>query len=470
MVWGRDSAPWSWYFKESNPRYPHSYQVWRPEFDHLLLENSRANSVDVRYGHQVLEVIFHGDRAAGVRYSTDGGEERIAGAGFVVDASGQRALLARKLRLRRWDPFFRNVGVYGYFSGGRRLPPPDETNIFIESYENGWLWNIPLHTGWAGVGAVVDGSESREAIRKAGPHRFLMDQIAQSCHSAEMLGTARLESGPFTVKDWSYTSRRTAGDGYVLVGDAACFVDPLFSSGVHLALMSGVLAAAYVTTALNHPDMREAAAAVYQALYGREYGHFREMAMLFYSSNRTAESYFWEARRLLGDEGAFSPRHAFIRAVAGQPPTGCERAVLDRGLAPTEFIEGVRAVESDRAGRRRQLAELRTDADVRQTRLYHAVPGLAKGVRVERKPVVAEGEFVWGHVISGSGHDGGTPCSGLVARIVSFIDGRATVAEIADRLRGQVDQAGEDRILATTVAALEILYVDGTVEEFLVAG
>ena len=192
--------------------------------------------------------------------------------------------------------------------------------------------------------------------------------------------------------------------------------------------------------------------------------------MLFYSSNRTAESYFWEARRLLGDEDGFSPRHAFIRAVAGQPPTGYERAVLDRGLAPAEFIAGVRAVESDRVGRRRRLAELRTDADIRQTRLYHAVPGLAKGVRVERKPVVAEGEFVWGHVISGPGHDGGTPCSGLVAKIVSLIDGRATVAEIADRLRGQVGQAGEDRTLATTVAALEILYVDGTVDEFLVAG
>ena len=84
--------------------------------------------------------------------------------------------------------------------------------------------------------------------------------------------------------------------------------------------------------------------------------------------------------------------------------------------------------------------------------------------------MIAEGEFVWGHVISGPGDDGGTPCSSLVAGMLSLIDGRATVAEIAVRLSGQLDQAGEDRILATTVAALEILYVDGTVEGFLVAG
>ena len=377
MVWGREPTPWSWYFRESNPRYPHSYQVSRPEFDHLLLDNSHSNGVDVRYGHPVLEVKFEGGKnggAATVRYATDRGEERVADTAFVVDASGQRALLARRLRLRRWDPFFRNVAVYGYFLGGLCLPAPDETNIFIESYQNGWLWNIPLHTGWASVGAVVDGAQSRDLIRKSGPRQFLLDQIAQSTHSAQMLGEATLESGPFTVKDWSFTSRRTAGDGYVLVGDAACFVDPLFSSGVHLALMSGVLAAAYVTTALKHPDMREAAAAVYQQLYSKEYSHFREMAMLFYSSNRTAESYFWEARRLLDGGDRFSPRHAFIRAVAGQPPAGYERAVLDRGLAPTEFIDGLRAVESERAERSRLLADLRTHSEVGRTQLDHAVP------------------------------------------------------------------------------------------------
>ena len=330
MVWGREGAPWSWYFRETNRKYPHSYQVWRPTFDHLLLENSRANGVTVWEGCHVAGVLFEDGRATGVQYSVEGASGLVARAGFIVDASGQSGLLGRQLRLRRWDPYFRNLAVYGYFTGARRLLPPDETNIFIESYPNGWFWNIPLHTGWASVGAVVDSHAAQDEVRHRGLHGFLIDQIAQAPHTAHMLREAEMVSGPFIVKDWSYASEQVVGDGYILVGDAACFVDPLFSSGVHLALMSGVMAAAYVTSALKDRSMREAAGQVYRDLYYKEYGHFREMARLFYSSNRTSDSYFWEARRIL-EADDLSPRHAFIQAVAGQPPRGYERVVLDRG-------------------------------------------------------------------------------------------------------------------------------------------
>src|SRR5713101_6222019 len=128
MVWGTDKAPWSWYFRETNQQYPHSYQVWRPRFDQLLLENSRTHGVEVREGHQVVDVLFADGRAVGVRYTanhTDG----TARARFVVDASGQGALLGRKLQLRRWDAFFQNLAVYAYCTGAQRLPAPDDTNI-----------------------------------------------------------------------------------------------------------------------------------------------------------------------------------------------------------------------------------------------------------------------------------------------------------------------------------------------------
>jgi halogenation protein CepH len=81
-----------------------------------------------------------------------------------VDASGQAGLIGRALRLRRVDPHFRNLAVYGYYEGARRLPEPDDTNIFIESFEHGWFWNIPLHTGWTSVGAVVDARYGQEGI------------------------------------------------------------------------------------------------------------------------------------------------------------------------------------------------------------------------------------------------------------------------------------------------------------------
>ena len=462
MVWGKADEPWSWYFRETNPNNPHAYQVWRPVFDQLLLENSRACGVEVREGHQVVEVLYEEGRAVGVRYRSDAGEDGTARARFVVDASGQAALLGRRLGLRRWDPFFRNLAVYGYVTGADRLPAPDETNIFIEAHPHGWSWMIPLHTGWTSVGAVLDSRHGQERLSKGDLREVFLRQVAEAPHTARLLRDAELVSGPQVVKDWSYTSERLVGDGYILVGDAACFVDPLFSSGVHLALMSGVLAAAYVSTALKDPGMAEAAGQVYAELYGKEYHHFRTMAQLFYSSNRTAESYFWEARRLLGDPESLSPRHAFIHAAAGQSPRGYERVVLERGEAPEPFASNVRAVESARAQRRAQLA-----APGASEALLASVPRLATGVVVKRKPVLGAGEFIWGHVLITDGYPEGTPCSPLAAQVVSLVDGRTPVAELLDRLCAGRNAEQCSKIVCSALTVLQVLYVDGTVTSLL---
>ena len=469
MVWGAQQEPWSWYFRETNQKNPHSYQVWRPQFDQILLENSRANGVDVREGHRVTEVLFEDGRATGVRYYAGGSGQRTARARYVVDASGQAGLLGRKLGLRRWDPFFQNLAVYAYFSGAQRLPTPDENNIFIESYPHGWFWSIPLHTGWTSVGAVVDSRRGQEWILSKGPEAFLMDQIAQAPYSALMLRQAEMVSGPLIVKDWSYDSTELVGDGHILVGDAGCFVDPLFSSGVHLALMAAVLAAAYVTTALKDPGMREAAAQVYKEMYYQEYRQFRDLARLFYSSNRSMESYFWEARRLL-DANDKSPRHAFIRAVAGQPPRSYERVVIESGQASADFLAGVRTVESRQVERKSRFEAARQDSDGGPSALYNLVPVLGGEVRVLRKPVVAEGEFVWGQVLVTDDRPDGTPVSGFVARLLGLIDGRATVGELLSTLRGDADDVRGHQIQSAGLTALQVLYVDGAVEKLLPAG
>lgn len=463
MVWGLDKDPWSWYFRETNKQYPHSYQVWRAQFDHILLQNSRANGVDVREGYQVVEVLFEAGRAVGVRYSVDG-VVGMARARFVVDASGQGALLGHKLQVRRWDTFFQNLAVYAYFTGAERLPEPDSTNVFVESYPHGWTWHIPLHTGWTSIGAIVDSPRGQEGIRLRGPQAFLLEQIAQTPRTSQMLRQATLVHGPFVIKDWSYISDEVVGDGYILVGDAACFVDPLFASGVHLALTAGVFAAAYITTILKDPSMQEAAGRVYKALYYKEYEHFRAMAQLFYSSNRTVESYFWETRRLFGQEAHLSPRHAFIHAVAGQPPRGYERVVLDHGAVPEQFLESVHGLESDRAARRAQFLELaRSHPDLTQSRLYTAVPRLAPGSAVQRQPVIAAGEFVWGDVLITEGYPEGTPCSRLVAHMVSLLDGQRSVADVLAQLCAGRDAAQCQQMMTSALTALQILYVDGTV-------
>ncbi len=460
MVWGSGDAPWSWYFKETSQRYPHSYQVWRPQFDQILLDNAKAQGVTVLEGHHVTEVIFDGGEAVGVEFTNTDGDTGEGQARFIVDASGQSTLLARHLESKEWDPFFQNLAVYAYFTGAKPLPEPDQNNIFIESYRYGWLWTIPLHTGRSSVGVVVDSKTGQEGIQQNGAKAFLEAQLAQSSLTRAMLEKAKMDSEPAVVMDWSYTAGKMYGPGYILAGDAACFVDPLFSSGVHLALMSGVLAAAYVTTALNDPSMAEEAGEVYQDLYLKEYNQFREMARLFYSSNLSAESYFWEARRITNSD-EYSPRHSFIQAVAGQPPRGYERVVLDRGQAPEEFIESVRTVETERLARTQWLAALA--ADPQRNQILNAVPRLAEGVQVQQKPVLAEGEFVPGQVLNTVSQPEGTPCSPLVAAVIGEIDGQKSVADIVDGMGQHLDQAAHSQLEEAVSRTIEILYVDGTV-------
>ena len=463
MVWGSDPEPWSWYFRETNRAYPSSFQVVRPEFDRILLEHARASGVDVREGHQAIAVPFEDGRARGVRYraedGADGGEGLVEAA-WVVDASGQAALLGHALELREWDDFFRNLAIYGYFEGATRLPEPDATNIFIESYEHGWCWTIPLHTGQASVGAVLDSEAGQQAIASAGVEAAFRAQLDAAPRTAALLAGATLVDGPHVVRDWSYVSREVAGPGYILVGDAACFVDPLFSSGVHLALTSGLLAAAYVSSALRDPTLEAPAADTYRDLYLGQYRSFHQLARLFYASNQSADSYFWEARRI-AEADAFTPRHAFIRMVAGQSPIGYERAVIARGDAPPSFVASVRAVEDERSERRARIEAAAPAA------VAASAPRLAPGVRVERKPVLEGDAFEWAQVLTTEHRSQGAQLSRTVARLLAAADGRATVAQLAARLADEagLDPAAALRLTEQMVTAIGILYVDGAVEE-----
>ena len=349
MLWGSDPEPWSWYFSETNRTWPHAYQVWRPTFDNILLDNARSLGVSVREQCTVTRPILEGDTVTGVEYRKPDGTTASIHADWIIDASGQSAILGRALR--QWDPYFRNMAVYAYFRGSRRLSDPNAANnIFIESYQHGWTWNIPLADDTASVGIVVDSETGQRGISNLGVSDYYDEQIRSAFRTARMVADARMTAAPRVIKDWSYTSQQMIGDGWILVGDAACFIDPLFSSGVHLAMMSAVMAAAYVQAVKTDPSMSQPAARLYQQLYRKEYGHFRELARLFYASNRTVDSYFWEARRIIGDDDQES-RLSFIRAVAGQAPRGYERAVLDKGHLPPDLTHAIHQIESGRLHR-----------------------------------------------------------------------------------------------------------------------
>jgi halogenation protein CepH len=373
------------------------------------------------------------------------------------------AVLGRALGLRRWDPFFRNMAVYGYFTGAGRLPDPDSTNILVESYGDGWFWTIPLHNGLTSVGAVVDRSAASTRVRGDDLEGFLRSEIGKTTRTAELVGRGSLAKGPYSIKDWSYLSDRVAGEGYVLVGDAACFVDPLFSSGVHLALSAGVMGAAYVTTALKDPLLGAAAAPVYQQLYYTQYDRFHEMARLFYSSNRTVESYFWEARRILGDgEGPYSPRQDFIRAVAGQPPQGYERAVLARGDLPQGFADDLARAEGDMASRRARLTLI-------GARLADAVPRMATDAAIDRRPVLGDDEFVWGSVLTSARRPEGVPCSAVVTDLLGRIDGRRSVGGLIAAVSSRYPAQPAARLRQSLLFAVETLFVEGAIDELRMA-
>ena len=467
MVWGRDRAPWSWYFRETNTAYPHAYQVARPQFDQLLLENSVANGAELREGVRVTEAVFDASgRATGVRFARADGSTGTETADFVVDASGQAAVLGRALGLRRYDEDFRNMAVYAWFEGGRRLDPPDETNILVESYVDGWMWVIPLPNGITSAGAVVDHHSTGARVRGDELTSFLTGEIAKTSVAKDLLAGASMTRAPFSLRDWSYVSDRVVGDGFILVGDAACFVDPLFSSGVHLALSAGVLAAAFVNSALVDPAMATAAGPAYEELYLSQYRRFHELAKLFYASNRTVDSYFWEARRILGrDAGGAdeSARLDFIRAVAGQPPQGYERAVLTEGELPPGFGRAVDEAEADLRGRRAEV-------DALGDRLSFAIPVLAPRTRVERKPVLEGDRFAWGDVLVSAERAEGVPVSRLVAQLVQSIDGRRTVGDLCDHLLAGL--AGDDPRRPDVIDSLRFvvgtLYVDRAIATLVV--
>ena len=434
--WGRSDEPWSLYFRETSARYPHAYQVSRDRFDQILLEHASSSGARVRQGVAVRSV-----REGEVELA-DG--ERV-GADIVVDASGQRSLIASARGFKRWDAYFRNLAVYGYFRGARHLDPPDDSNIFIESYENGWMWKIPLAGGISSVGAVVDRDIGAAGIRKVGRERFYLDQVAATVRAAALLDGADFVDGPHVVRDWSYRADTFAGDGFVLVGDAACFIDPLFSTGVHLAATGASLAAAYVATALRDPDLTAAARDAYQRLYLAQYGHFHDMAQLFYGTNRARESYFWEARRLTG-ETRLEPRAAFVRAISGQAAFQVERAALTHAALPEDFERELeRQVAVHGAPRVEPTGAMRVR--------------LAAGLEVSERAVLGDGRFEMGHVIAGNGRDD-LPVSALVANLAKQATGRS-LGEIADRITGTDPGSTREAVLsaAALLIAEEVLEV-----------
>ena len=318
--WGNNPEPWTFPFaKNTDVVGGFAYQVERAKFDKILLDNSKRKGVDVREKHAVSEILYEGDRATGVRFTDAYGKEKTAAARFVVDAGGHRARQHNdKVGDRVYSEFFQNVALYAYFENGKRLPAPNQGNILCAAFKDGWFWYIPLSDTLTSVGAVV----SREAAKRMQDgHEQAFQHWVKECPLIEgYLATAnRVTEGMYgeyrVRKDFSYSNTSFWKPGLVLIGDAACFIDPVFSSGVHLATYSALLAARSINTCLKGTVPEHDCFTEFENRYRKEFGNFYQFLTAFYDMHQDLDSYFWAARKVLNTEERAN--EAFVRLVAG---------------------------------------------------------------------------------------------------------------------------------------------------------
>jgi flavin-dependent dehydrogenase len=260
---------------------PQTYQVRRERFDQLLLERAREAGVEVRERHRVDGCDFG---AAGVelRGTAPAGRFDLAAAA-IVDATGRAGLLARKLELRRAEPRLANVAIYAHYSGVPELPGRRAGDIRIVARDDaGWFWIIPIGDGLTSVGVVLPRALYRR-FEKGDPEAMLAAAVAQTPAVAELLREARREWPVRVEKDFSYGASAYAGDRWLLVGDAGSFLDPVFSSGVAIALESGIDAADALDRALAGNDLRAPRFRRFERLQRQRYEVFRRFVLAFYT-------------------------------------------------------------------------------------------------------------------------------------------------------------------------------------------
>jgi flavin-dependent dehydrogenase len=231
---------------------PHAYQVWRQDFDKMLFDHARATGADAREGHEVVAVEQVHSRLSNVEVRTEGGQSYRVTTRYVVDATGRDTFLSSKNRLRRKNHEHQSAAIFGHFRGAECRPGEDAGNISIYRFDHGWMWMIPLPNGVMSIGAVCRPAYLKQ--RKGKTVDFLLETLKQNegvrkrIEHAELIGEEVRVTG-----NYSYDSTRMGGPGWVMVGDAFAFLDPVFSSGVYLAMSGAEQAARVVDTALREP-------------------------------------------------------------------------------------------------------------------------------------------------------------------------------------------------------------------------
>ena len=314
--WGAEFvSPWhaqktqTFQFAEAwDKSMPMAYQVRRSAFDHILIRNAAAKGARVVEGCTVRDVSFlTAGQGARADAQHDDGTQSTWSARYVVDASGRDTLLANRFKAKQRNPKHNSAAIFAHYAGARRLDGKAQGNISIFWFDHGWFWFIPLADGTTSVGAVVWPYYLK--TRATPLEQFFADTIAMAPELAARLDGATRVSEVQATGNFSYSSDHTHGPGYLLIGDAYAFIDPVFSSGVMLAMQGGFLAADTVETCLRRPQR----AAQALAHFDREIRRGpREFSWFIYRVNHpTMRDLF------MGPRNIFRVKEALLSVLAG---------------------------------------------------------------------------------------------------------------------------------------------------------
>lgn len=244
----------TWYFTDALVKNrPNTYEVRRSEFDQVLIEHTRKLGTAVHEGVRVTDIEFRPGDAARVTTRDDAGTTRTIEARYVVDATGRDTLLANRFGMKRRNSQHNSSAVFGHFANVPRRPGKDEGNISIYWFDHGWYWMIPLRDGAMSVGAVCWPYYLKSRSKPV--DEFLWDTLQLNPMVAERMKGARLLAPALATGNFSYQAQSMYGDGWMIVGDAFAFIDPVFSSGVYLAMNSAERGAAVIDTMLKNGDV-----------------------------------------------------------------------------------------------------------------------------------------------------------------------------------------------------------------------
>jgi flavin-dependent dehydrogenase len=251
---GKESKPF--FFREADDREcADTLHVQRGDFDKVLFDNAAEKGADCFDETRVLDIQFGDSGLHRVKLRTRDGEELQVEAKVVVDATGQQAMIASDMQTKEVDPELKKAAIWTYFTDAKRneSPEPEVTAILHTNSKKCWFWYIPLSNDTVSVGVVSDNDYLLKG--RGTPEQTFHEEWQQCIGIKNRLEGAKQVDKFHVAKEFSYKSRKIAGEGWVLVGDAYGFIDPIYSSGVFLALKSGEMAADAIVEGFKNEDL-----------------------------------------------------------------------------------------------------------------------------------------------------------------------------------------------------------------------